>query len=184
MPIQVYYMGLTGFPKNYLRNTVEYFNKNKDDLIIPEWVFGEWKLIIVWVPFSESNEKFILKALSKSLFYLQIIDVNLTLSGTPEILDHSFKLKIMSNSTAAWFMKIIIHVAKTMLMKSGVKITLCHQRWPNIFATWLVINFPIFKFCSVILWRKNWKLFSSFLGFKVIYQRSRNKEPIRCLFTT
>ena len=41
MPIQVYYMGLTGFPKNYLRNTVEYFNKNKDDLIIPEWVFGE-----------------------------------------------------------------------------------------------------------------------------------------------
>ena len=29
----------------------------------------------------------------------------------------------------------------------------------------------IFKLCPVILWTKNWKLFSSFLGFKVIYQK-------------
>ena len=28
------------------------------------------------------------------------------------------------------------------------------------------------------------KIFSSFLGFQVIYQQSRNNEPKRCLFTT
>ena len=28
--------------------------------------------------------------------------------------------------------------------------------------------------------KKNWKLFSSFLGFKVIYQLSGNNEPKRC----
>ena len=41
------------------------------------------------------------KALSKSSLYLQIINLNLTLFGTLEILDHSFKLKIMLNTTAA-----------------------------------------------------------------------------------
>ena len=30
----------------------------------------------------------------------------------------------------------------------------------------------------------NKRLFSSFLGFKLIYQESRNSEPKRCLFTT
>ena len=35
----------------------------------------------------------LLKALSKSLLYLQVRNVNLTLFRTLEILDHSFKLK-------------------------------------------------------------------------------------------
>ena len=59
---------------------------------------------------------------------------------------------------------------------SGVKITLGHRTWPGIFTTWSVINFSNFKLCPVILWRKSWKLFSSFLGFQVIYQRSKNNK--------
>ena len=56
------------------------------------------------------------KALLKSLLYLQIINVNSTLFETLDTSDHSFKLKIMRNTTAAWFMKVIVHVVKTMLV--------------------------------------------------------------------
>ena len=49
----------------------------------------------------------------------------------------------------------------------GVKLTLCHQTWPKVFATLLVVTFPNFKLCLVILWTKNWKLFSSILGFNL-----------------
>ena len=47
-----------GFPKNFIRNTIEYFNKDEDDYIIPEWLFDKRKLIILRPPFSVSNEKF------------------------------------------------------------------------------------------------------------------------------
>ena len=48
-----------GFPRNFIRNNIEYFNKDKDDYIIPEWLFDERKLIIILrLPFSESNKKF------------------------------------------------------------------------------------------------------------------------------
>ena len=30
-----------GFPRNFIGNTIEYFNKDKDDYIIPEWSFDE-----------------------------------------------------------------------------------------------------------------------------------------------
>ena len=43
-----------------------------------------------------------------------IINVNSALSGTLEILDHSFKLKIMLNNTTALFTKVIVCVVKTM----------------------------------------------------------------------
>ena len=46
-------------------------------------------------------------------FTSKLKSVNSTLSGTPETLDHSFKLKIMLNTTAAWFMKLIVRVVKT-----------------------------------------------------------------------
>ena len=54
------------------------------------------------------------KVVSKSSLYLQVVNINSTLFGTPEILDHSFKLKIMSDSTVALFMKVLIRVVKTM----------------------------------------------------------------------
>ena len=56
------------------------------------------------------------KALSKSFLYLQILHVNSTLFETLEILDHSFKLKIMLSTTAALFMKVIFRVVKTKLV--------------------------------------------------------------------
>ena len=34
-----------------------------------------------------------------------------------------------------------------------------------------VIDFPNFKLCPVIMWTKNWKLFTSFLGFKVFINK-------------
>ena len=46
-----------GFPRNIIRNTIKYFNKDKDDFIIPERLLDERKLIILQVPFSESKEK-------------------------------------------------------------------------------------------------------------------------------
>ena len=54
------------FSINFIRNTIEYFNKDKVDNIIPEWLFDEWKLIILRLLFSESNEKFT-KSLIKKL---------------------------------------------------------------------------------------------------------------------
>ena len=40
-----------------MRNTIDYFNKDKDVFIIAEWLFDERKLVILRQPFSESNEK-------------------------------------------------------------------------------------------------------------------------------
>ena len=106
-----------GFPENFIRNTVEYFNKDKHDYIIPEWLFDERKLIIIRPTFSESNEKFT-KNLIKKLVILTN-NVNSALFETLETLDHSFKLKIMLNTTAAWFMKVIVCVVITMSVNPG-----------------------------------------------------------------
>ena len=56
------------------------------------------------------------KALSQGSLYLQIINVNSTLFGKLEILDHTFKLKIMLNITAALLTKVIVRVVKVMSM--------------------------------------------------------------------
>ena len=56
--------------------------------------------------------KNLLKALSESLIHLQIININSTLFGTQEILDHSFKLSNV-NTTTALFTKVIVPVVKT-----------------------------------------------------------------------
>ena len=56
------------------------------------------------------------KVLSKGLLFLQILNVNSTMFGTLEVLDHPFKLKIMLNTTAALFTKIIGRVVKPMLV--------------------------------------------------------------------
>ena len=63
---------------------------------------------------------------------------------------------------------------------TGHNIMVCNSRgWNSIFASWSVKTFPNFMLWPVILWQKNWKLFSSLL---IIYQQSRNNEPKRCLF--
>ena len=58
-----------GFPRNFIRNTTEYFNKDKNDNIIPEWLFDERKLIILRLPFSESNEKFTKSLIKKFVIF-------------------------------------------------------------------------------------------------------------------
>ena len=55
-----------GFPIIFIRNTIEYFSKDKADFLIPEWLFDEPKLTILRPSFSESNEKFT-KSLIKKL---------------------------------------------------------------------------------------------------------------------
>ena len=49
-------------------NTIGYFNKDKNDYIIPEWLFDERKLIILRLPFQESNEKFTKSLIKKLIF--------------------------------------------------------------------------------------------------------------------
>ena len=58
-----------GFPRSFIRNTFEYFNKDKDDSIIPEWLFDERKLFILRLLFSESNEKFTKMLIQKLLIF-------------------------------------------------------------------------------------------------------------------
>ena len=52
-------------------------------------------------------------AVSESSLYLQIINVNSTLFGKLEILDHCFKLKTMLNTTAVLFTKVVALLVKT-----------------------------------------------------------------------
>ena len=85
---------LAGFPRNFIRNAIEYFNKDEDDFLIPEWLFDERKLILLRLSFSESNEKFT-KSLIKNLVAFTNNNLNSKLFGTLKILDQSFKLKIM-----------------------------------------------------------------------------------------
>ena len=66
----------------------------------------------------QNQTKNLQKALSKSSLYLQITNINSTLFGTLETLDHSFKLKIMLNTTATLFIKVIVRVVKTMSMNT------------------------------------------------------------------
>ena len=60
-----------GFPRNFIRNTIELFNKDKKYFIITEWLIVKRKLVILGLAFPESNEK-LPKPLSKSLLHLQV----------------------------------------------------------------------------------------------------------------
>ena len=77
-----------------------------------------FRMIVWWAKANYStttvfiNEKFA-KTFSKSSLYLQIRNVNSTLLGTLETLDHSSRLKIILNTTAALFTKVIVRVVKT-----------------------------------------------------------------------
>ena len=59
----------------------------------------------------------------------------------------------------------------------GRNILLGHRAWLNVFATWSVINFTNFKLYPVILGTKNQKLFTSFLGYKVIFNEVEIANP-------
>ena len=104
-----------GCPKHFIRNTTEYFNKDEDDYIIPEWLFDERKLIILQLPFSVSNEKFT-KSFIKKLVIFTNNKSKFNIICNTETLDHSLKLKIKLNTAAALFTKVVVRVVKTMLL--------------------------------------------------------------------
>ena len=62
---------LARFPKNFIRNTIKYFNEDKNDYNIPEWLFDERKQVILRLTFSESNETF-----TKSLIKILVMFTN------------------------------------------------------------------------------------------------------------
>ena len=49
-----------GLPRNFIKNTIEYFNKNKDDFLFLEWLFDEIikYLIKTLVIFTDKKCKF------------------------------------------------------------------------------------------------------------------------------
>ena len=104
-----------GFPKNFIRNTIEYFNKDKTNYIFPRWLFDERKLIILRLPFSESNEKFTKSLIQK---YVKFTNNKCKFSfiWNTRNIDNYLKLKIKLNTTAAWFMKVIVRVVEFMLV--------------------------------------------------------------------
>ena len=76
------------FHKIFIRNTVEYLNKPK--------------LIILWLPFSESNEKFT-KNLIKKLVIFTINKCKLNIVWNTRNIRSPFQIKVMLNITAALF---------------------------------------------------------------------------------
>ena len=47
-----------GYPRHVIKNTFKNFNKNKDALLIPTWLFDERKHVRMRLPFSSKNEKY------------------------------------------------------------------------------------------------------------------------------
>ena len=47
-----------GDPKHVIENTVKNFTRNKDELLIPPWLFDERKYVTICLPFSSKNEKY------------------------------------------------------------------------------------------------------------------------------
>ena len=44
-----------GVPTRFVRSITDNFNNGKDDLIIPQWLFGERKTFTIRLPFSSSK---------------------------------------------------------------------------------------------------------------------------------
>ena len=47
-----------GYPKHVIENTIKNFNRKKDELLIPPWLFDERKHVTIRLPFSSKNEKY------------------------------------------------------------------------------------------------------------------------------
>ena len=96
------------FCRNVITNTTAYFNKNKDYFLITEWLFDDQKLIIARLPFSESNGEFI-----KSLVENVVIFRDNKCKFSIEILNQSFRINQMWNTTAILFTEVIVHIVET-----------------------------------------------------------------------
>ena len=47
-----------GYPKHVIENTIKNFNRKKDELLIPPWLFDERKHVTIRLSFSSKNEKY------------------------------------------------------------------------------------------------------------------------------
>ena len=58
-----------GFPNRFVLSIIGNFDNGKDNLIIPQWLFGERKAFIMHLPFSPSNESFVKRFISKLNYF-------------------------------------------------------------------------------------------------------------------
>ena len=58
-----------GFPSRFVLSIIDNFDSGKDNLIIPQWLFGERKSFTIHLPFSPSNENFVKRFISKLNYF-------------------------------------------------------------------------------------------------------------------
>ena len=54
-----------GFPIKVINDVISRFNKEKEDFIIPQWLFDERKEVLIRLPFAPANEKYVKKFINK-----------------------------------------------------------------------------------------------------------------------
>ena len=54
-----------GFPVKFINDTFFRFNEEKEELLIPKWLFDETKSVVIRLPFAPRNEKFSNRFISK-----------------------------------------------------------------------------------------------------------------------
>ena len=47
-----------GYPAKFINGTFFRFNEEKEEMLIPKWLFDETKLVVIRLPFAPKNEKF------------------------------------------------------------------------------------------------------------------------------
>ena len=58
-----------GYPKHVIENTIKNFNRKKDELLIPPWLFDERKHVTIRLPFFSKNEKYCAYFNNKFVFF-------------------------------------------------------------------------------------------------------------------
>ena len=54
-----------GYPVNFINGTFFRFSDEKEEFLLPKWLFDETKLIVIRLPFAPRNEKFSKRFISK-----------------------------------------------------------------------------------------------------------------------
>ena len=54
-----------GYPVNFINDTFFRFSEEKEELLIPKWLFDETKLVVIRLPFAPRNEKFSKRFISR-----------------------------------------------------------------------------------------------------------------------
>ena len=57
------------FPSRFVLSIIDNVDSGKNNLIIPQWLFGERKAFTIHLPFSPSNESFVKRFISKLNYF-------------------------------------------------------------------------------------------------------------------